>query len=426
MDSLFRREVISKRKFNSLGAVLEVNCFRRSTVIGATTLILILILLFLSFTTYTKRNTVSGEIISTVRPINISSQYQGYISEVYVTDGESVSEGQKLYKISTGKNTLSGDVGERNKEAISNQMQKTKEIIAGIKSNELKTIKNLEEQRRRYAELNESSDSLLKKTASGLKSYESTLNDYKSYQGKGFITKDQYVYQLNNYFQQQGLLNSINHQYVQEKMQIINTESDIATRKIEFQNQILEYELKLQDLEREMSAAEAETDVYVVAPESGKLETLNTSVGQYVTFNDNLAQMLPSSHGAYRLTLWVPDRNIPYLKREAPISIRYDAFAWQKFGQFSGHIGDISTVPASLQEMSTYRSAPREELVKSGGNYYKVICSLNEDGIVFDGQHIPLSNGLTANVTLYLETRPLWQWILSPLYEVRESVSGPV
>lgn len=426
MANIFRQEIIDNNRVRCLGSVLEVTFLNKTSVIGVTLSIVVALLLFLTIASYTKRNSVSGEVISTLRPINIASQHQGYISDVYVTVASSVAAGQKLYRINTGKSIQSGIIGERSIAAIERQIATIKDIILGLKTNQIKTENNLVEQRNKYLALNASSEEILNKSVKGLKSYEATLNNYRKYQQQGLITKDQYIYQLNNYFQQQNIWNGINNQHVQERVQIINIESEIASKKIDFQNQMLEYELKLQDLDRQLAAVEAETDVYVVAPYAGKIESLNISIGQYVNFNDSLAQLLPHSDNEYQLILWVPDKNMPYLVEGARISIRYDAFAWQKFGQFSGQIKEISRVPASLQEMSLYRSAPREELIRTGGNYYKVSCSLKNNGMVFNGKTISLSNGLTANVTLFLEQRPLWQWILSPLYDVKESVSGPM
>ncbi|EIS37494.1 hypothetical protein YPPY54_0187 [Yersinia pestis PY-54] len=50
------------------------------------------------------------------------------------------------------------------------------------------------------------------------------------------------------------------------------------------------------------------------------------------------------------------------------------------------------------------------------------------DDIHFRYQSKPLmlSNGLKANVTLFLEKRPLYQWMLSPFYDIKKSVTGPV
>lgn len=423
-NNLFRQEA-SRAQHSPFGAVLDVQGVSRRTVFILTITILILTAVLLSQGSYTRRNAVVGEVTTTVRPVNIFSQYQGYVSEVYVQTGDTILPGQRILRISTGRKSSNGDVGERNVEAILRQEEKIREIVEGLNKSQSRVLASLAEQRDRYSALYEKSRLLLTKTEEGLRTFEATLANYAEYQKRGLITRDQYIFQLNNFYQQQSMLNGINAQNAQEKMQVISIDADIDARRIEYQNQILENELRLRDLERQRSTTEAEADVFVVAPLSGRLDTVTTSVGQYVTFNDSLAQLMPDDSKGFRLILWVPDRSLPYIKTGDPISIRYDAFAWQKFGQFSGHITEISSIPSSPQEMSSWRSGPREELARSGGNYFRITCSLDDESFSYDGKLIPLSNGLTATVTLYLERRPLWQWLISPLYEVRKSVEGP-
>ncbi|WP_017347384.1 HlyD family secretion protein [Pantoea sp. A4] len=424
MGNLFRDEALQAATA-PLGVLLDVKSIRRRTVALIAVTLFSLVTALLIFGTYTRRSTVTGEITAAIRPVNVLSQHQGYISEMGVKVGDEVQPGQKLFRITTGRTTTSGEVGARSIAAIQRQEEKVKAIIQGLRTTEARVVSSLEQQHARYAALYEKSSRLLSKAEEGVRTFEATLQNYANYQKQGLITRDQYIYQLNNYYQQQSMLNGISAQNAQEQMQMITMAADIDTRRIEYQNQMLENEMRLRELERQRSAIEAESDVFVIAPLHARLESINTSIGQYVSYNDSLAQLLPGGSHRFQLTLWVPDRNLPYLKVGAPVGIRYDAFAWEKFGQFRGQIAEISSVPASLQEMSLWRSAPREELVRTGGNFYRVTCSLDEESFRYLDTHIPLTHGLTANVTLYLEKRPLWQWLISPLYEVRQSIKEP-
>ncbi|EGZ4585679.1 colicin V secretion protein CvaA, partial [Salmonella enterica subsp. enterica serovar Teko] len=38
----------------------------------------------------------------------------------------------------------------------------------------------------------------------------------------------------------------------------------------------------------------------------------------------------------------------------------------------------------------------------------------------------PLENGMKAQATLFLEKRKIWQWILSPFYDMKRSTKGPL
>lgn len=37
-----------------------------------------------------------------------------------------------------------------------------------------------------------------------------------------------------------------------------------------------------------------------------------------------------------------------------------------------------------------------------------------------------LSNGLKAQAVVFLEERPLYMWMFTPVYKISQSVSGPV
>ncbi|WP_017345617.1 HlyD family efflux transporter periplasmic adaptor subunit [Pantoea sp. A4] len=425
MSDIFRKEVFERNEVKN-SHILRSNLIKSWLCSFILTLIVAFMCLLITFGSYTQRIEVYGELISSVRPINILSHHQGYISERYFSTGDMIKKGQRIYKITTGNENISGEVPYQQKKRIELQIDKIEEIMSGLREDENITITELISQKEKYSDLEKQSALLVENTSQSMNYFGNIVSDYAEHRRKGMITNDHYIAQLNNYYQQERMLNDIKIQNAQENIQLMTIDKEINSRRIEFKNKLLEHELKIQELLREKIVAEAEGEIYVTASHDGKIVSEHTSLGQFVTFNDSLAQILPDFEGDYLLTLWVPDTTMPYLISDAAINVRYDAFPWQKFGQFTGAVKEISTVPATLQEMAAYRSAPREELIKSGGNYYRIICSLSEKGLYYEGRFIELSNGLTASVTLFLEKRTLWQWILSPLYEVQSSIAEPV
>lgn len=85
----------------------------------------------------------------------------------------------------------------------------------------------------------------------------------------------------------------------------------------------------------------------------------------------------------------------------------------------------ISRTPASPQEMLTYQGAPKTNQGVSIP-YYKVIVSPEKKVITYDGKLLPLENGMKAQSTLFLEKRKIYQWMLSPFYDMKHSAAGPV
>lgn len=105
------------------------------------------------------------------------------------------------------------------------------------------------------------------------------------------------------------------------------------------------------------------------------------------------------------------------------VNIRYDAFPFEKFGQFPGRIISISNVPVSQQEIASYNIAPR---LPNGGliePYYKVIVALDDIHFRYQSKPLMLSNGLKANVTLFLEKASLSMDAISILWH-QEKCNG--
>nr|HCI7901709.1 HlyD family secretion protein [Klebsiella pneumoniae] len=96
-----------------------------------------------------------------------------------------------------------------------------------------------------------------------------------------------------------------------------------------------------------------------------------------------------------------------------------------KFGQFPGEIISISSMPASRQEMSEYTNvnngSTQQELA-----LYKAIVKIKDKEFSYKGKTLSLSNGLKAQAVVFLEERPLYMWMFTPIYKISQSVSGPV
>ncbi|EDF8781300.1 colicin V secretion protein CvaA, partial [Salmonella enterica] len=107
------------------------------------------------------------------------------------------------------------------------------------------------------------------------------------------------------------------------------------------------------------------------------------------------------------------------------VNIRYEAFPAEKFGQFAATVLLVSKTPASSQEMLTYQGAPKNNQ-NTSVPYYKIVVRPDLQEIRYDGKFLPIENGMKAQGTLFLEKRKIYQWMLSPFYDMKHSATGPV
>lgn len=343
----------------------------------------------------------------------------------FVTEGQVITAGAPIYQIDVSKSTHSGVVSDNQRRDINSQQARIAQIISRLESSKQATLTMLEKQKAQYTAAFSRSTVILERAQEGIRIAKENMENYRHYQTKGLINKDQLTNQVALYYQQHNNLLSLSGQNEQNALQITALESRIQTQAAEFDNQIYQMELQRYELQKELLNIDAGGAIVIRALADGRVDSLSVTVGQMVNIGDSLLQLLPQDIEHYALVLWVPNDAIPYITAGDKVNVRYDAFPAEKFGQFAGTVSVISKAPASPQEMRTYQGAPKAALT-AAVPYYKVIVMPEKQAIAYDGKRLSLENGMTAQSTLFLEKRTIYQWMLSPFYDMKHSATGPV
>ncbi|EJY7146875.1 HlyD family secretion protein [Salmonella enterica] len=422
---MFRQEALDNRKMKWRGrAILLPRMPLWLTMLGS----IAFITAFLTFViagTYSRRVNVSGEVTTWPRAVNIYSGVQGFIVRQFVHEGQSIKKGDPIYQIDVSKSTRSGVVTDNQRRDIENQLVRVDNIISRLAESKKITLNTLEKQRLQYSDAFRLSSDIIRQAAEGIKIMKNNMENYRNYQSKGLITQDQLTNQVALYYQQQNNLLSLSGQNEQNALQITSLESQIQTQAADFDNRIYQMELQRYELQKELVDTDVGGEIIIRALSDGKVDSLSVTVGQMVNAGDSLLQVIPENIENYYLIIWVPNDAVPYISAGDKVNIRYEAFPAEKFGQFSATVKTISRTPASTQEMLTYKGAPQNTLGISVP-WYKVIVKPEKQIISYDGKSLPLENGMKAESTLFLEKRRIYQWMLSPFYDMKHSATGPI
>ncbi|ELY5970262.1 HlyD family secretion protein [Salmonella enterica] len=422
---MFRQEALDNRKMKWRGrAILLPGMPLWLTMLGS----IAFITAFLTFViagTYSRRVNVSGEVTTWPRAVNIYSSVQGFIVRQFVHEGQSIKKGDPIYQIDVSKSTRSGVVTDNQRRDIENQLVRVDNIISRLAESKKITLNTLEKQRLQYSDAFRLSSDIIRQAAEGIKIMKNNMENYRNYQSKGLITQDQLTNQVALYYQQQNNLLSLSGQNEQNALQITSLESQIQTQAADFDNRIYQMELQRYELQKELVDTDVGGEIIIRALSDGKVDSLSVTVGQMVNAGDSLLQVIPENIENYYLIIWVPNDAVPYISAGDKVNIRYEAFPAEKFGQFSATVKTISRTPASTQEMLTYKGAPQNTLGISVP-WYKVIVKPEKQIISYDGKSLPLENGMKAESTLFLEKRRIYQWMLSPFYDMKHSATGPI
>lgn len=424
-NKLYRKEAIEYKRHHWRGKALLLAGLPAWAVTLLSALFLIALITAIVFCKFTQRIDVKGEVITLPHSINVFSPQQGFVIKQYVQIGDIVNKGQPLYEIDVSRNTSSGNVSAAQIEAINEKIENSNDIIKKLVDNKNQTINALNAQLKTSTDSLKETNRMLQNIQAGLKKMHANLASYDKYLSDGLITKDQYNYQHSLYFQQQSAYQSLVSQKMQLESQITQLNSDRVTKAADFDNQISSQYNQANDYKNQLVESNANGNLVIKATSDGRVESLSATQGQTVENGSSLAQIKPTGNVEYYLILWLPNNAIPYLKVGDPINIRYDAFPSDKFGQFPGTILSISSMPASRQEMSEYTNVgdgtAQQELA-----LYKAIVKIKDKEFKHNGKTLRLSNGLKAQAVVFLEERPLYMWMFTPVYKISQSVSGPV
>lgn len=421
---MFRQPAVDHYKAKWTGKALLLKGIPLWSVVTVCLLFLIILYLFISQLSYERRTRVVGETISVPRAVNLFSPQQGFISQVFVKAGDKVIEGQPLFQLKVDKTTHSGSVSESQRREIHQQISTIDNIITGLKNNKVATLASLAKEKEQYQQATAHSSTIITEAEKGAAVMKKSMEDYRQYLKKGLINQEQLTSQISLYYQQQGDLLALHSQNEQNQLRLSQVESEIQTKSAEFDQQIWQMNIQKFQLKRELASTDVSGALLMTSPVNGLVDAINVDNGLMVEKGRELVQIIPGNIEKYLLQLWVSDDALPYLKMGDVVNIRYQAFPAEKFGLFAGKIISIAKTPAAARE-NAGKSVP-EATPKASNSRYKVLILPEQQVITTGGKTFPLTSGMQAETTLFFEKRKIWQWIISPFYNMKQSVTGVV
>jgi len=422
-QNLFRREAIEHQKSYWTGKAILLKGVSPAIISVSCLAFLLVAIIILCFFNFTQRIDVDGEVMTLPHPLNISSPQMGYIQRQFVQVGEQVKKGTVLFELDVSRTTRIGNVSDANILMVQEKITNAEGIITKLRENKNDFLQTTRRQITRYENSLKETDSMLASARRGLAEMDKSLTGYSSYLKQGLITKDQYNAQQSMYVQQQNTFQSLSAQKMQLELQITQLRSDLTVKSAEIDNQISSQYNQLNDYRTQLVENSANGTIMIKSTIDGRLESVAATPGQMVEAGSSLAQIKQTEGIQYFLLLWLPDRSLPYVKVGDVVNIRYDAFPSDKFGQFSGEILSISSMPATRRELSDMNHASANSA--SPVTLYKTIVNIKNKEFLYKGRKLVLANGLKARSVVFMEERPLYMWLFSPVNEIVQSLKGP-
>ena len=201
------------------------------------------------------------------------------------------------------------------------------------------------------------------------------------------------------------------------KRQKSTLERDLATTKLEEPSVALraraqqeQVTRQISELQQTMVQEEAKRETIIKAPITGVVTNITVSTGQSVAADAAFATILPTG-SKLQVELLVPTRAIGFVTKGKEVSIRYEAFPYERFGQYRGVIADVSQTvwsPGDKIGPLTVREPA-----------YRITAKIDRQTVEAMGQEIPLRSGMLVNADILLEKKSLLEWVFEPVLQLR-------
>ena len=201
------------------------------------------------------------------------------------------------------------------------------------------------------------------------------------------------------------------------KRQKSTLERDLATTKLEEPSVALraraqqeQVTRQISELQQTMVQEEAKRETIIKAPITGVVTNITVSTGQSVAADAAFATILPAG-SKLQVELLVPTRAIGFVTKGKEVSIRYEAFPYERFGQYRGVIADVSQTvwsPGDKIGPLTVREPA-----------YRITAKIDRQTVEAMGQEIPLRSGMLVNADILLERKSLLEWVFEPVLQLR-------
>ena len=98
------------------------------------------------------------------------------------------------------------------------------------------------------------------------------------------------------------------------------------------------------------------------------------------------------------------------------VLLRYSAFPYQKFGEYPGTVVTVSDAALTPEEVQSLLSGAQP--TKQTSTFYRVIVKPDTQFVTVYGEERKLPASMQVQAYALLDRRPLYQWILEPLYDI--------
>ena len=425
-ERLFRTEAIENQRTQLLGQIILTP--RISTLwmsVGAILMALAL-LAFLFFGSYTRRVTVSGQLMPAGGLIRVHTPQLGVVIEKHVSNGQNVKKGQLLYVLNSdrpgdGAQNLQADIARQTAErraSLELEVDRSRQMQAEETAGLRRRGETLKAEARAIA-------AQITQQEIRIQYAEDTRKRYQALADKDYIARDELRQKEIDLSEARSRLQALQRDALTAQRELQQLQQEIDSSQLRFDNQVAQLEREISNTNQQLTEVESRRRVVITAPQEGQATLVSAEVGQTIDSSQALLTLVPAG-SELQARLYAPSSSIGFVQPGDAVMLRYQAFPYQKFGQYPGVVTTVSTSSVSPTELASLSlGGPASPAGGGQGeSVYSIQVKLENSAIEANGQIRPLQAGMVLEADILQERRKLYEWVLEPLYGVTKRLDS--
>jgi len=418
---LFRPEVLAERQAQWLGTVLLTPRLSHRLFALFATLTVAGVFTLLYFGDFTRKTRIEGWLVPKTGLVKVFAPRSGVLVGLYVKEGQEIRKGEPLLalsgelqsaKLGATQAEITRQLAERrqsllqeereNQELASEQQRGLAGRLATLREEEAQIESEIEVQKSRVD---------LAAESEGRQRLVSRL---------GYVSEQQVQQAEGSRLEQMVALTTLEREQITKRRERLASEGELAELPVKAKEQaaITESSIAALDQERAETEAqhEAQREIVIPAPKDGTVTAIQAVAGGHADINVPLLSIVPSGT-ALEAHLYSPSRAVGFVRPGQRVFLRYQAYPYQKFGQYDGVVVSISRSAVSPGELAP-QLAGLATLSGTNEPVYRIEVSLGSQAVTAYGRRMPLQPGMQLEADVALEHRRLYEWVLDPLYTI--------
>jgi membrane fusion protein len=408
---LFREQAIEHVKARQYGTVILTSPLSYRVLTGVFVAISLCILAFFFLFSTTRKAQAVGVLLPTAGVIRVTPVQAGIITDKRVNEGQAVKAGQVMFILSSERSGTSRDSAEKRISMLLERQLAS--LRSELKQSEQQGTQRIAAARRRARDLALETERALQQIAlqrNRVAIAAQSFDRFAELESTKFISAAQLQDKQGELLDQRQRLADLERMHAASRRELATAEADLADLELQAQRETGALGRNLSSLEQNLTENEARREILVRAPVDGVVTAIAAEIGQTIAVSTPLASLLPAG-AQLEAEIYVPSRSIGFVKPDMLVLLRYQAYPYQKFGQYRARVREVADTSLQPHELGLPQSPSSEPL-------YRIRVRLESQTIIAYGKRLPLKSGMVIDASIHLDHRRLYEWVLEPLFSI--------